>query len=140
MKKKNQTEFAALILKALKTSKVKKKEVVAELGIHETSFSRTISGEIKKPMALALIHTINKLAQSEVVNQSRALSLIGYADGEQSVRTRYIGEGFQLVVEGEKFSEKDLSEIISDLRFALEITLCRIKENKDSGTRKQNVL
>lgn len=83
-------EFGLLIDKSIDEAKLKKKHVAEEAGIHPTSLSRIISGEmgVARETAILIVKAINKIANREVVSEVEALGLLGLlSDDEKFERT-----------------------------------------------------
>lgn len=126
-------EFGLLIDDAIDRAGLKKKNVADEAGIHPTSLSRIISGEIgaARPTAIALVDAINKLANREVLNPN-AIEKAGHSSGEAfASETINLGEDVRVqLLNAKNMTEEDKAEYARDFMTAYEIAKRRIEEKK----------
>ncbi len=134
MKTRAKSNYGTFINQRIKAAKIKKYDVVALTGMHATTLSRIISGEtgVSKPNALGIARAVNQLARHEVISEREALSNAGFGSDAGESRRFAIGDGFDVVVDGDNFTRDELAEIMENLRLALEISLARI-ERKEHG-------
>ncbi len=123
--------FEQLIKDSIKKAGLKKGDVTNEIGLHVTSFSRTIRGKTPKATAISIIHAINKLAGKNVVNEHYALGLLGY-DSTQETKTMIdLGHKVELSFPTDEYTEEQAKEIQHNLSLMLEVTLLRLERGKD---------
>lgn len=78
--------FKDYLSQIIKTHKIKKGDVIEEMGFHYTAFARTFSGALKRATVITAAHAVNKLAGYTVLSVQEGLRAAGF-DAEPSKET-----------------------------------------------------
>jgi hypothetical protein len=127
----NNLNFSELIENAIKSAKLKKAAVTAELGLHQTSFARSLKGQVSKSNAILFIRAVNKLAKRQIINETEGLKIAGYESEPDSIEFLELGPGVTVTIQKGMYSPAQCANLKENLALTLEVTLLKFRREKD---------